>query len=237
MSNGCATRFLTCVAPIIGCLFFLAPLEVAAQNPEVTGFYGRAGASVGVIESERLERLNARLPALLIERGFLPANARVLEARVDVDALLGASIGLGWRFHPRWAIEASFAWMEARADFSLSFVTPAPLPDVTSGVTNAGQVSAWNFVGEAKGYLMTGIIQPYGSLGLGVMSESAELGPENNLFVRWKETGFAPRFGGGLDLILMPRIALNLDAGYFLGTGSLAGEDLISIRLGVIGRF
>ena len=219
------------------CLLGLSASTAMAKSSVRTGLYGRAGAAVGVSQSGRLDQLNAALPGLLIRRGIVPADSQILEARVEPGTLLGASVGLGWRFHPRFAVESSFDWFEARADFTLSFISPSFPGEVLSGTTEAGGVSGWTFMVEAKGYLATGTLQPYGSVGLGVMGESANFTLRSVLPARWSEMDFAPRFGAGLDLALTPRIALNLDAGYVLGTGALSGDGLISLRLGVLARF
>ena len=219
------------------CLVGLSVSTVMAESSVRTGLYGRAGAAVGVSQSGRLDQLNAALPGLLIRRGIVPAGTQILEARVETGTLLGASVGLGWRFHPRFAFEGSFDWFEARADFTLRVISPSLPDEVLAGTTEAGNVSGWTFVCEAKGYLATGTFQPYGSIGLGVMGESANFALASVLPARWSEMAFAPRFGAGLDLALTPRVALNLDAGYLLGTGALASDDLISLRLGILGRF
>jgi opacity protein-like surface antigen len=195
----------------------------------------RAGAAVGFESSGALDQINAVLPAVLnanLPPG-LPAGTVVTEARVDVDALIGVSLGVGYRWHPRFATDLAFDW--ARGDSDLDVTVVAPVQGVSTVQARFGTFTIWTLTGDLKGYLFTGRIQPYGVVGLGVMRQ--ELGDFAGGAADVSRTGFAPRFGGGIDVYLTRAVLLNLDAGYLLGTGDLDGENATTIRLGIGGRF
>lgn len=178
------------------------------------GAYLRFGPAIGFERSKLLADLNARI-----------------SAQVEVDPLLGASLGLGWRLHPRLAVEGAFDWMRGRIDFTLPDRSPVP------GTLDIGTWTTWRLSADVKGYVATGIVQPYAAVGLGVMRQTRQVTEPAFAARSGTETGFAPRFGGGLDVHLMRHVALNVDAGYLLGTGDLDGADSTSLRVGVVGRY
>lgn len=160
------------------------------------GFYLRAGAAVGFEDS-------------------VPPSSPA-----DVDSMVGASFGIGYRAHPRLGIEGSFDWM--RGD----------VMNRANGVT-VGSWELWVLTADLKGYLATGIIQPYGAIGLGVQRQTVSI----VLLQPGSEVAFAPRFGGGIDVYLTDSVGLNLDAGYLLGTGGLDNANAVTLQVGVIARF
>ena len=160
------------------------------------GFYVRAGAAVGFEDS-------------------VPPSSPA-----DIDSMVGASFGVGYRAHPRLGIEGAFDWV--RGD----------VMNRANGVT-VGSWELWAITADLKGYLATGIIQPYGAIGLGVQRQTVSI----VLLQPGSEVAFAPRFGGGIDVYLTESVGLNLDAGYLLGTGGLDNANAVTLRVGVIGRF
>jgi len=207
-----------------------ARADAAAEDFARTGPFLRLGAAVGFENSSQLDRANALLPVLVAR--VLPGGATLGEAALDVEPLLGVSIGAGYRVHPRLALEGAFDWAEG--DLSLDLIVSTLLGGTQSLRLPLGTLRVWSVTGDLKGYLLTGRIQPYAVVGLGAMQWT--LG-ERTTGIAADATSFAPRLGGGFDVYLTRAILLNLDAGYLLGTGDLDGEDAIMLRLGVGGRF
>ena len=82
---------------------------------------------------------------------------------------------------------------------------------------------ALTFTGNLKLYLLTGRIQPFLLTGIGLgWEELAGFGA----------TGFAARFGGGLDYYLNESWSLQVSSSYVLQTGDLNGGDYVSLVTG-----
>ena len=155
--------------------------------------------------------------------------------QVEADASLGLHTRVGYRFHPRVAVEAHFEWL-AGFDVSLDSVYR---PDPGSG-TQVATAALWTLTGDARIYLLTGEVQPYLLAGAGMLSAELknEADPSDGLpDLSDNSSGFAARFGAGFDYCLTENFALNFDASYVLPTGAVEDFDYVSIGWGFQYRF
>jgi len=91
-----------------------------------------------------------------------------------------------------------------------------------------GHYTAWAVTGIARGYLLTGRIQPYALLGAGVI-QTRKLGQGSTT----TQTGFAPRAGMGVSYFVTRDLALTLDAAYVVPVGDPKALDFVSINWGL----
>ncbi len=140
---------------------------------------------------------------------------------VDVEVPPGLDARVGYRFHRRLAGEVQLQWF--------------PKADIEFADTKALKLETLTVTANAKGYLLTGRIQPFLLVGAGLMHFDAK--DTLGLGLRAKGEGFAARFGGGVDVYLNRNFLLALDAGYVLPTGDVDGLDYVSFSLGLQYRF
>ena len=128
------------------------------------------------------------------------------------DPAYGFDVWGGYRFHPNFSGELQLEYL--------------------NGFTLLGPIKfqAITFTGNLKAYLLTGRWQPFALVGLG-------LGWQEENFTSIGATGFAARFGGGLDYYLTEKLSLDINAAYILQTGSLSGSDYTSLVIGAQYRF
>jgi len=132
----------------------------------------------------------------------------------DVGNSWGFNVRAGYRFHPNFSAELLYE------DFFEFDVDPY------------GHVEAWDLMAQAKGYLSTGQVQPYASVGLGVARGEYK---DSGFSVR--ETDFAMRFGGGLDVYITENLYAEVEGAYLLGTGDVDGADVVVVGLGLGYKF
>lgn len=111
--------------------------------------------------------------------------------------------------------------------------------------TNFATLDTVTFMANAKGYPLTGRIQPYGLFGFGLLY--AVLDPNNGRFDTEYDAAFALRAGGGVDVYVTPKLLINVECAYvwpssdlhFGDSGQGPGIDLraIPIVVGVQYRF
>jgi opacity protein-like surface antigen len=131
----------------------------------------------------------------------------------DVDTGLGLNARAGYRVHPHFAAEAEFEWVHSSIEF-------------------AGSDADFDtFVGTVNGkaFLLTGRFQPFAMIGIGGLGVHGE-GDSG-------DSGFAARFGGGLDVYITRNFYGAIDASYVLPTGDVDDFDLVSIGWGFGYRF
>jgi len=98
---------------------------------------------------------------------------------------------------------------------------------------------AWLIGGNVKGYLLTGRIQPLLFVGANFMEATVGGGGVGHT----SESGFAARFGAGVDFYATaceagsPCHLLSLDASYVLPTGDVEDANFISLGWGFQIRF
>ena len=127
----------------------------------------------------------------------------------------------GGRVHPRIATEMSFE-RYTKADL-----------DVLG--QSALEIDGWSLTANAKGYALTGRIQPYGLLGLGTLYLNVE--DQLGLGLSDDQAAFALRFGGGIDAYVTRSIVLNVEASYLLPTGDLDDFPLVPLSGSIQYRF
>jgi opacity protein-like surface antigen len=135
-----------------------------------------------------------------------------------VDDPLGLNVRAGYRFHPHIAGELEFEWL-SEADIE------------NTGLT----LESFAFTANGKLYPLTGRLQPFGVIGLGLMN--AEVSSDAIFGGSEDETEFAMRFGAGLDFYFTRNFLGSLDFSYVLPTGDLDEVDYIRFGWGFGYRF
>ena len=221
-------RLVPFLSGVVALCLMLGPGAAYAQEEaEEKDDFGRTGFYIGV--------------------GGALTQMMVVEDRIDnyydddpaVDVGMKSSFGVngrvGYRFHLHLAAELEADWhpsVDAEVDYGVEQLhnfTYEPLV----------------FTTNMKGYLFGDRFQPYAVVGVGVMAMHEEgkpvpgseshpsyLSPSS----RWL-TGFAARFGGGVDMYITEHIVLNAEIRYVLPTGAADGFDLISFGWALQYRF
>ncbi|MFT4569397.1 MAG: opacity protein-like surface antigen [Hyphomicrobiaceae bacterium] len=127
----------------------------------------------------------------------------------------GFNARVGYRFHPNVAAEIEYEWFD---DFSKS-----------SDIAEVDE--AWALTANAKLYAMTGCIQPYLLLGVGLMSADVDVSGSGST------EEFLGRVGLGTDVYVTENIAVTGDATYLIPTGDLEDLNAIALSLGLMYRF
>jgi opacity protein-like surface antigen len=148
-------------------------------------------------------------------------------AGFDLDTAIGFDVLVGYRAVPNAAFEAEFSM----------------LPNTEIKTTGGGKVAeldTWKVSYNAKFFLMTGQVQPYGVMGFGYMrAELEDFGIQGvGSGVRpGTSKEFAGTIGAGTDFYITDSVALNADVRYQYTTGSLEDYDAIEFGAGLIYRF
>lgn len=138
---------------------------------------------------------------------------------VDIDDPLGLNAQAGYRAHSNFAVEAEFEWL---ADAEIE----------VAGIGTGIDLQSYVFTANAKGYILTGRIQPHLLVGVGAMASELDAAG-----ISEDESGFAARFGGGIDIYLSPNFYLDLGIDYVLPTGDVENLDFLSFGWGFGYRF
>jgi len=142
-----------------------------------------------------------------------------------VDAGFGVNARGGYRFHPNFAVEGQYEWV---TDVKVDIIGGVDYP-------SAMRLGTWTFTANGKGYVMTGKVQPFLSLGAGLIH--ADVNDRMGLDLRNDEYGFTLRIGGGVDFYMSPKWLVELDLSYVLPTAGLAPFDYVAGGIGVGYRF
>jgi opacity protein-like surface antigen len=155
---------------------------------------------------------------------------------LEADDSPGFDIRGGYRFHPNFAIEGEVQYFTA---FDLN------VRNISAGgqSTKVGSIDTLVMTVNAKGYALTGRIQPYGLLGLGSMLASFD--PNAEGVDSEDDRTFAVRFGAGVDCYATENIVVYLEVSYLLpisdykfgGSDPGLGGDIIPIGVGAQYRF
>jgi opacity protein-like surface antigen len=148
-----------------------------------------------------------------------------LPSDIKVDDSFGAGAQLGYRFHPRAAAEAEFEWL-GRYFGSV---------DVDGGEIDLFRIGSWTATGNAKGYLLTGSIQPYGLVGVGVMRSNIK--DALGLDLSGKSTDLALRFGAGVECYVFRKFVTTIGVDYLHPTGDQKDLNYVSVQVGLQYRF
>ena len=133
---------------------------------------------------------------------------------VSYDTAVGLDLVGGYRFHPRFAAQLHLQY----------------LPDTTVSVEGIDfiEFDTLTFTADLKGYLLTGRIQPYGLVGLGLMYVDTS---------GFDSTEFAARLGGGVDYYFTENFVLAAEIGGVLPTETLKEFDQFTFAFGMQYRF
>ena len=214
-------RLVPLVSGVVALWWMLGPAAAYAQE-EGEADFGRTGFYIGV---------GAALSQLLdaeerFEEEF--AAAGLDSANVDTKSSVGINGRVGYRFHTHLAAEVEGDW---HSGFD---------GDGANGAqTGKAEFEPLVFTTNLKGYLFKDRFQPYGVVGIGVMTGEFRITELFGDCVCYSErfTGFAARFGGGADLYITEHIVLNAEIRYVLPTGAAESFDMISFGWGVQYRF
>jgi opacity protein-like surface antigen len=137
-----------------------------------------------------------------------------------LSARTGNSGGLhaqaGYRFHPNAAAELRYEWLH---EFDL----------------DPGQINAWDITINGKAYILTGRVQPYALIGMGYIHGQGSGG--NFVQAAHPSTGFAMRFGGGIEGYITEHISMGPEFAYLLPTGSANDLDMFTVSFGINYKF
>jgi opacity protein-like surface antigen len=132
----------------------------------------------------------------------------------DVEAGLGLNARAGYRVHPHFAAEAEFEWVNA---------------DIEVSGNDAGDFDTFIGTVNGKAFLLTERFQPFAMIGLGGLGVRGD-GDSG-------DSGFAARFGGGIDVYITRNFYGAVDASYVLPAGDVDDFDMVSIGWGFGYRF
>jgi opacity protein-like surface antigen len=171
-----------------------------------------AGAAPALAEEDELSRDGLYL-------GFLVPIAFQTEGGVDNTP--GVSARGGYRFLRHFAGEVQFEWFPSR--------------DIARGGSNIADLETTTFTANARGFLLTGRIQPYLQTGIGLMH--INLDDKTRSGLSETSTDFLARFGGGVEIYVDTDFILALEANYMLPTGGSSDWDHVLVSAGVQYRF
>jgi opacity protein-like surface antigen len=136
----------------------------------------------------------------------------------------GVDFRAGYRVHPRWAFEFDYQW---QAGFDSAESSIDPMLEIDTHLLSL----------DAKLFAATGRWQPYVLLGAGLLIVNTEI-VDDDFEKPWDlDTGFAPRFGAGLDVYLDEHWALTLEGTYLVSVGTFDDVDMGSAGAGFQYRF
>ncbi|MDP6981293.1 MAG: OmpW family outer membrane protein [Myxococcota bacterium] len=194
-------------------------VEQRDDDFERTGWYGQlAGAYVleFIDEGEEADRLQEVFPG-------------PVDFELDSRHSGGIRVAVGRRCHERLAVEVEVEWI-APYEGSLDSADKSKLRDI--------QIAPVASTVNAKGYLLTGRIQPYLLAGVGVLSVSTESKNTADNKGGTKRTGqLAVRGGGGVDFYLNRNWVLNFGVDYLYSATNLEYLDFLTVSTGVQYRF
>lgn len=139
----------------------------------------------------------------------------------DFDEAVGLTITAGLR------ATAHFA-----AELEVEILTKSDI-DI-SGFAGEGEMHSTMVSLNMKGYPLTGRIQPYALVGVGGQFAKLEVTGTSDE----TPSGFAARFGGGVEIYLTPIWVLDFGVDYVLpGDGKIEDLDYVSYGGGLVVRF
>ncbi|HIA15089.1 MAG TPA: hypothetical protein EYN74_09450 [Nitrospirales bacterium] len=202
---------------LIALVGLFIPIEpVTAESSLFSGFYFGVGASH------------------LIE--VFDVSKRADEPLTDVqfDDGLRANVKAGYRIHPRFSLELDALIAREFSTPGQSFLTDESPPSVpASGGGQDLTQESLQFEGVAytvngKGYLLTGRVQPYLNMGIGVLDGKLDGSSRSDVILR-------P--GGGIDAYVTNHILAYVEASYLWGFGEVRQFDTIPITIGIQYKF
>ena len=87
--------------------------------------------------------------------------------QVTAEGPLGLDVRAGYRFHPHLGADIEFLWFtKSTTEFT---GTTSENPNIKNDNFDVFKVETLNFFGNLKGYILTGRIQPFAQVGVGLM--------------------------------------------------------------------
>lgn len=156
------------------------------------------------------------------------------QAHVDRQDSPGADFRVGYRFTQMLAAELNYQYFD---DFKLIYrgvnmrVDGRPFTNERAPDQDIAHITAHNVFANLRAYPMTGVLQPYGLVGIGTVIGDAKT-KDAQVRVRSDDgfdspnidaatdtaVAFGGRFGGGLDYYLTNNVVLNVDINWTLTT-------------------
>lgn len=146
-------------------------------------------------------------------------------ANSNTDDSWGYGGRVGWRFFDRLAVEGQFQMLN-------SIVVKSH--QESNGNNRRSKATFMTAMANAKGYLLTERVQPYGLVGVGY--GYGELRPSGNNRDQ-RDDGFAAQFGVGTDFYVTDHLGLMTELTYVLPTGDIEGYDNVALLFGFMLRF
>lgn len=168
----------------------------------------------------------------LFDEGATPdlVNAYGPDTSLSADDSFGFNGQVGYRCHSRFSSEVEVEWLEG---------FDSRLSEAGLGQVASLDIEALLITANTKGYLLTGRYQPFLLVGGGVMRSEVKVRESLVLGVSdvEKDSEFAMRFGGGIDVYATENAVVTLNADYVFPFGNLSDMDYISIGWGFQYRF
>ena len=177
-------------------------------------------AMIGVATQAQAERQaedDFSSPGLYAGLGFAVGFENFDPGFIDMGTPVGFDSWLGYRVIPNLAAELELGYLNGFE------------PD---GVPSSAGLDVLAFTGNLKAYLLTGRVQPFVLVGIG-LTDFIVSAPG----LSEHETDFAARFGGGIDVYLTESFALQVKTSYMLTTRDLDGLDYVDLTFGGQIRF
>jgi len=245
------------------CLALLLGTSVEAQEDYArSGFYLSIAGSTGIFtelddqlgytREQCLPALEKSDPALPYFDILRPCPPEIDEnVSIEADTSLGVHARAGYRFLPRLAAEAHIEYLAGSEIIA----------DTFRWQTDFVKMSVLTVTADLKGYLTTGMVQPYLMVGAGWMKtygKDTRLDPQVEFGsdqgnptnpntripmvdeIHVDDSGFVGRFGGGFDIYVTRHVSIGAGASYVLPFGSWDtgfDYDYISIDWGLQYRF
>jgi opacity protein-like surface antigen len=200
---------ITGLAVISTCLLIPAPAISQADG------YARSGGYAGVsVIGGSYTKFDDEVEDQLLVLGYV--------VRSETDTTAGFKLYGGYRLNPHFALEAEFE-MLPEADVDID------------GLGKIAELQTWALTGNAKVFPLTGRTQPYALIGIGI--QGVEFEDSVGAGLSQTESGFAVRFGGGLDFYITENVVASAGVDYVLPTGDVEDLDYVSFGAGIQYRF
>ena len=186
--------------------------------------YDRRGWLVGIEGSYAIENFREQ------EEADLQAALVPNTVSLSMGNSGGVSGRLGYRCNRRFSAEVEVEWLHAFA---------GELSDPIQGAVAANPLGPIFTRVNAKGYLLTGRVQPFllfGAGALSVESVSRDL-VSGSGSKSLTQAMFTLRFGGGIDVYATEHVVINVGADYVLPVAGIKNFEYITIGAGLEYRF
>jgi opacity protein-like surface antigen len=152
-----------------------------------------------------------------------------VDVRVEPIETIGIDLRAGYRLHRNIATEIEFQWLSKSA--------------IEIEQRTLARIESILFTGNVKGYILTdhieevldGRFEPFLIAGVGIMH--AKVKGDQGFDGTQKDEDFVARFGGGMDVYLIPRVGFSFDVTYVVTTGDVNRLDHVMLGLGVLYHF